>query len=887
MAALTEAIERSVDPPAVERTVGALVEAAPPLQARLEADRRLRDALVAVVGASRSLGRLLVTDASALEVLADLDRREARPAGGIDTLVDWKRRELLRIAARDLLGLDALEAVGERLSALADDVLAGCLALAGEPAAGLAVVAMGKLGARELNYASDVDIVFAGRGDARGVLDLGRRCFRVDTNLRPEGRDGPLVRTVESYEAYWDRWAQPWEFQALIKARTVAGHAEVQRAFAAAALERVWGRPFGAEELRSVRRMKARSESRTARRGLADRELKLGRGGIRDIEFAVQILQLVHGRHDAALRVPATMAALAELAAAGYVDPADGAALADAYRYLRTAEHRLQLFDEQQVHALPRERPAQARLALSMGYRDDAGGAAVDRFLDDLRRHQAAARAIHERLYFRPLLEAFAGSGGDDRATPGMAPEAVEQRLTAFGFADADRTRVALRELTRGLTRSSRLMAQLLPLVLQWLSESPDPDLGLLGLRALVTGSHRASRLVETFRESPEAARQLCLLLGTSRLLQRGFEQHPDAIRALGDGSVLHVRTAAELRERMRAAAALPHPERSLLRAKEAEELRIATRDVLGATDVHQTATQLTALSEAVLATVLEAASGPPMAVVAMGRFGGGELSYASDLDVLFVHDARSPDEAAAAESVAEEVLRRMNGASPASRLGAIDANLRPEGKQGPLSRSLEGYATYYRRWARTWERQALLRARMAVGDEEIGRRFLDDVVAGFVWAPLSADAVREIRRMKARIERERIPPGEDPQFHLKLGRGSLSDVEWTVQLLQLRHGVAGPNTMAALDALEEAGAVFPADAEILRASFAFCERARNRLYLVKGGPADSLPGAADQLGRLARSLGVSSTELRERYRRVTRRARAVFERLFYEDGGR
>jgi glutamate-ammonia-ligase adenylyltransferase len=265
-----------------------------------------------------------------------------------------------------------------------------------------------------------------------------------------------------------------------------------------------------------------------------------------------------------------------------------------------------------------------------------------------------------------------------------------------------------------------------------------------------------------------------------------------------------------------------------------------------------------------------------------MGRFGGGELSYASDLDMLVVFDGDGPDDAAAAEASAEALMRFLNGDTPANLIWTADFNLRPEGRQGPLSRSVAAYAAYYSRWAQVWERQALLRGRFVAGDANVGQRFAE-VVAPFLWGQgLSEPDAREIERMKARIERERIPPGEDPQFHLKLGRGSLSDVEWTVQLLQLKHGISAEGTIAALEVLEAAGAIASADATQLADAYRFCEAARNRLFLVRGAPGDALPATGPVLTRLARSFGTTPTELREEYRRLTRHSRQVVERLFY-----
>jgi glutamate-ammonia-ligase adenylyltransferase len=579
---------------------------------------------------------------------------------------------------------------------------------------------------------------------------------------------------------------------------------------------------------------------------------------------------------------------LAELADAGYVGADDAAALDRSYRFLRAVEHRLQLVDEQQVHAVPTERPALTRLARVMGYRDSVVGDAATPLTEDLRRHQGTVRSIYERLFFRPLLESFAvvPSSGDGA----LSMEAAETRLAAFGFADVERTRVALRELAGGLTRSSRLMQQMLPLLLGWLSESPDPDLGLLGLRRLSSGEQRTTELVTAFRESPEVARRLSLLLGTSRLFAETFEHNPDELLSLGDPEGLGARSADELVGGASSAVAWRTGQlerrRGLYRFRQREELRIAARDVLGLDDeedaVALTGRELTALAEASVAAALDAVAPPvPFAVVAMGRFGGAELSYASDLDVLFVYEGSSAEDFSAAEETAESLLAFLAGRTPSPRIYTVDLGLRPEGKQGPLARSLDGYRTYYERWALMWERQAVLRARPVAGDVDVGRRFME-IVEPHVWQPLTDDDVREVRRMKARIERERLPAGDDPQFHLKLGRGSLSDIEFTAQLLQLQYAVRATGTMAALDALATAGALDPDDRATLAAAYRFCERTRNRWYLVKGSPGDALPTQGDQLARLARSLGTTGGELREQYRRVTRRARQVVERLFY-----
>lgn len=877
------------DPISVTRALQRLSDAHPGILDELEAHRALRQAVLAVCAAGRSLTTLLVSDPGAVDVLRALDAKAPPPELDLDetALRRWKNHEYLRIAARDLTGRDELPVVAAQLAALGRDVLAASSRLA--HAEHLLVVGMGKLGGNELNYASDIDIIFVSPNDsdpardeagAREIMRVAGGCFRVDANLRPEGRSGMLTRTLSSYQAYWRRWAEPWEFQALLKARPVCGPAEMAREFLDALDVHLWERPFSADELRSLRAMKARTEVEVSRSRTSGRDLKRGPGGIRDIEFAVQLLQLVHGRHDPGLRSPTTLDALDELASASYVDHQDAFVLSSCYRFLRTVEHRVQLVDGQQVHAVPKSEEERERLARVLGYRPDAELSALEAFDADLLSRQATVRSVYERLYFRPLLEAFSGSSGK------LSRQAAEERLAAFGFRESERTRQAVQELTHGLTRSSRLMDQLLPLLLGWLADSPDPDQGLLGLRTLATGTQRTIELMRSFRESPEAARRLCLVLGTSRMLGRLLEHNPDLIAELAENVPMALASSEQLAETARSILGWREPRRrnvALRHSNERELLRIASRDLLGFSDLQATEANLTRLAESTLRTALEACEpGVPFAIIALGRFGGSELSYASDLDILFVHEGTDASALAEAERVATALLRFVGGDTPVERIWALDLNLRPEGRHGPLARSLEGFDAYFHRWAAVWERQALARARPVAGDAALGERFMQ-LVDHHVWQqPFTDVHVREVRRIKARIERERLPAGDDPQFHLKLGRGALVDVEFCVQLLQLQHGVRSPGTMSALAQLVDGGWIESGDAAILRESHELCEATRNRLFLIRGVPDDALPRSPEQLTSLARSLNATPSELRENYRRVTRRARQVVDRLFY-----
>jgi glutamate-ammonia-ligase adenylyltransferase len=439
-------------------------------------------------------------------------------------------------------------------------------------------------------------------------------------------------------------------------------------------------------------------------------------------------------------------------------------------------------------------------------------------------------------------------------------------------------------------------MQQLLPVILGWLSEAPDPDLGLLQLRRLTEGYTRSATLARRFRETPVAAQRLCHVLGASRVLGLALHRNPDYVDTLADDAALSKEaTREELVEE--ALGTLNWREddagrrAGLRRFKRRQELHIGVRNVLHFADVETTEQELSDLADASIEAALRSLEPElPFAVLGLGRLGGREMSFASDVDLLFVYDGTSAADFDRAERVATKLVRVVGESTAEGLAFRVDTALRPEGKAGPLARSLDGYRVYYERWAQTWEFQALLRARFVAGDGELGARFLD-LIEPFVFRdPFPDDAVREVRRMKARIERERIPHGEDPQFHLKLGRGSLSDIEFTVQLQQLRHGaefpeLRTPSTLGALHQLARLGLVDGADADHLAAAYRLCERARSSRFLLTGVPGDSLPGDSDEATKLGRLLGFThrpQQALREEYRRVTRRSRAVVERLFY-----
>jgi [glutamine synthetase] adenylyltransferase / [glutamine synthetase]-adenylyl-L-tyrosine phosphorylase len=912
-----DALERSADPLAARASLARLIDGHPWLGEELGGDEVLVEAIVAVTSASHSLFTALERDpvavttlrASALEASMSADdyAREAQALlAGEDparALRRWKRQQIIRIAARDLLGTADLRATARDLASLAQACLDVVVALAlGEAPFPFAVIGMGKLGGNELNYASDVDVLFVHDGDQEVAEQVARNVlrtmsapsadgivFRTDANLRPEGRAGALSRTLAGYETYWRDWVQTWELQALVKARPVAGDSALGAQFIATAEPYVWPDVLDPDAVRDVRAMKARTEVMLERKGVATREIKRGYGGIRDIEFAVQLLQLVHGRHDPSIRARGTLDALEQLALGGYVSTADARQLDDAYVWLRTVEHRLQLVEERQTHTIPESVAARTHLARVLGFRDGPGGSALEAFERTHQRHQLAVRTIHEKLFFAPVLDTLAGVGP-------LRPGAIEERLAAFGFQDVAQTRAALSELTAGLTRRSRVMQQLLPAILEWLSEAPDPDLGLLQLRRLTEGYTRSSTLARRFRDAPDTAERTCRILGASRVLGLALHRQPEFVDTLADDAAL---AAAPKRDALvdEAVGALDWRDdeagrrAGLRRFKRRQLLRIGARDLLGVASLADVGLELSNLADACVEAALRSLEPPvPFAVVGLGRLGGCELSYASDIDVVFVYDGSSAREFELAERTATDLVRAIGETTTEGSTFRVDTRLRPEGKQGPLARSLAGFRVYYEQWAQVWEFQTLTKARVVAGDPAVGARFIELAHEFAYREPFPEQWRREIRRMKARIERERVPPGEDPRFHLKLGRGSLSDIEFTVQLEQLAHGggapeLREPSTLAAIPALVDAGLLSDDDADVLVAAYEFCERARDYRYLLTGSPSDALPVDGDEAHKLGRMLGYTrrpQQQLRDDYRRVTRRARAVVERVFY-----
>ncbi|GAB1690280.1 bifunctional [glutamine synthetase] adenylyltransferase/[glutamine synthetase]-adenylyl-L-tyrosine phosphorylase [Krasilnikovia sp. M28-CT-15] len=900
----------------------------------LGGDVGLRRRLLAVLGASAALGdhlvanpdewRVLATGKTGLPPNAEGHLEFGDSAGEGPPTVPALRRayriSLLRIAAADLTGGRGLEPTMAALSRLADETLAAAYTIAvGElaaPAPGLAVVAMGKCGGVELNYVSDVDVIFVARADedlaagttvaARLIEICGQVAWPVDAALRPEGSRGPLVRTLASHDAYYRRWARTWEFQALLKARPAAGDLALAQEWIDNLAPLVWHAAERPEAVDDVRDMRRKIIENVPPKELA-REIKRGPGGLRDIEFAVQLLQLVHGRIDETLHEPGTLPALRALVAGGYVGREDGETLLRGYRFLRSVEHRLQLQHLRRTHTVPDDPAALRWLAAALGYTAVPGRDAVEEFRADWVGHAAQVRRLHVKLLYRPLLEAVARVPAEALR---MTPESAGRRLEILGFADPGAALRHLQALTGGVTRTSAIQRTLLPMLLQEFADAPEPDRGLLNYRHVSDKLGSTPWYLRLLRDGGPVARRLARVLSLSRYATDLLTRDPEALRLLADDAELQPRPADVLRHGFQAAAeryADPQKAIEAVRALRRRELfRVACADILSRAgdlapehplDVDAIGIALSDVTDATLSAALGAArrarpgpDGLRFAVIGMGRLGGYEMSYPSDADVLFVYDAPAAtpesEASAAAHAIAEELRRLLSAPAPDPPLG-VDADLRPEGRQGPLVRSLAAYAQYYARWSRVWESQALLRARFVCGDAGLGAEF-EQLADGMRYpgGGLTREQVVEIRRIKARVERERMPRNADPHTHTKLGRGGLADVEWAVQLLQLRHAYDLPElrltrTLEALAAARDGGLVDRSDAAALAAGWTLAARVRNALTLVRGRPTDQLPQHGVELAGAVQLLGGGDPgEFVDRYLRVTRHSRAAMERV-------
>lgn len=945
-AALAE-LQMAADPDLALAGLNGLVQARGDLFELVGANKHFISRLAAILGSSVALNQHLAANPGDLEVLCgSVDRRslpelraELLTALGADVdstqpvadhtrsddLRRAYRRALLRIAARDLTSADLLAVlpdIAAELADLADATIEAALALArGEvpdwELCRLAVVALGKTGAGELNYVSDVDVLYLAEpalgadqepicesSVALGVATrlasaLTRICsahtgagtiWPIDAALRPEGKSGPLVRTLASHRAYYEKWAKNWEFQAMLKARPMAGDLKLAQAFVDMVWPMVWRVADDDQFVPETQAMRLRVISLLPSRD-ANHEIKLGAGGLRDVEFSVQLLQLVHGRSDDRLRLRGTFEALAALVECGYVGRADGFDLGTAYRLQRLLEHRIQLYRLRRTHLMPADDVSQRWLARSIGL------AETDELMHLWRATTRRVLRLHQRLFYSPVLAAVARIPS---AEVGLTSEAAETRLRALGYADPKAALRHIEALSAGMNRSTEIQRQILPAMLTWFTAGPNPDRGLLAFRQVSEALGATPWYLRAMRDGDAMAEHLARILASSRYATDLLMRAPQNVGLLGDAEGLRPRPYEEIVSEMRIAARRhdePGEAVATIRAsRRSELLRLAMADLLGEIELPALGAALSAVTSATIDAALEVASRgltlPPLGVIAMGRWGGCEQSYASDADAMFVladsDHANATGEATTAISRLRALLAKP-GPDPALE---IDIDLRPEGKQGAMVRSLASYRAYYQRWSSTWEAQALLRASWGAGDAEVVSELLGVIdPVRYPSDGLTLSQVHEIRKLKGRMEVERAPRSGDPSRNTKLGPGGLSDVEWVVQLIQLRHGaqvdrLRTPTTLVALEVAGEAGLLEAEDVDVLRQAWKLASRIRNAVMLHRGRAADFLPSDVRELSAVAQILGYAKGEsslLVEEQLRRARLVRQVMDRTFWK----
>jgi len=877
-----------------------------------------------------------------------------RPEMKLEAMRRFKHREILRIGTRDILGLADMPATAHEFSSLADACVQKCLEIAHTQLAEqwcsgplpFAVIAMGKLGGQELNYSSDIDLLFVAGDEppSPDCRDWPAPClrlaehlvsglsqnmtsghlFRVDMRLRPEGRFGPLVRTLASYRAYYESWAEAWERQALLKARVVAGDAAVGREFMRMASDFVYRRHVDAKFVEEIRRNKRRIERKAELEGEAFRNVKLGVGGIRDVEFTVQLQQLILGGRNPLVRTPNTIDAIRRLRHVGVLTASEAAELIEDYSFLRTVEHRLQILYELQTQTLPSEPKELHLLARRLGYAD------AEAFMQDYQERTQRVRAHCLRLFYGEAEGRALSDHGDDwrdviaNIDSPQIRRVAEERLSAMGFQDAASACSVMEvaavgsQYGRARPEAAQLFGDLAPRLLDACVRTGDPDTALRSIELLAAAAPNRAELYRSLLGAEDVLDRLCRLGAGAPWLVQVLARHLEWLDLLVSDEIIDQTVKSreviirELKER------LP---RDYTTAQDAmwdglalyfrrELLRIAARDLWGEVPTDVVPLELAALADGVIHCLLQGArrevaerypeadtSLRSVAIIGLGRLGGEEPGYGSDWDVLFVWDPEAGGLARSAwypalDTLAETLLSAGERLRTRGAGVTLDARLRPEGRFGTLVRALADYEEYYRSTAQLWERQTLIRARFVAGNPCTGERYMRIAHSAVYERPFSAEDQAAIIAMKRRIEHERLKPDE-AHSDLKLGLGGLSDIEFTAQLWQMRVGGKHPSvrvarTVSALHALAAAGVLRTADVVRLAEHYEALSVLRNRLALREGLPVDTLPADPRTRRVLAVSLGVmdtSSERAEDRLERQVRErmaeVRALTQRLF------
>lgn len=979
---LSAALPRSSDPDMALNNLDRFIAASRnplSLGALFERDRDALPTLLQIFSTSQHLSDLLVADPEAYDLLRLTEgqpvSREAiveelcaevaalhDPPAIATALRRFKRRESLRIAYGDIVRGQRLDTVTRQISYLADAIVEAAVRAARRrleskrkaprPSEGslgrFVVLALGKLGGMELNYSSDIDLMFLydppQRADsiashasfeyferlAREILkllaeptELGA-AYRVDLRLRPDGHSSPIVISTEGALTYYDSSGRTWERQAFVKARAIAGDLALGQEFLAQLEPWIYRRYLSRADISGIKALKRRIEHRTHNEGADAHDVKTGHGGIRDIEFTIQFLQLLNAGDLPALRTGNTLEAIAQLEQCGCLTHQERILLEENYGFLRKIEHRLQIMFDLQTHLLPSEPDEMRKLAIRMGYQDVENTPALAAFQADYQAKTELNRKILDHL----LHDAFADDAQSEPESelvldPEPTPEQITQVLARFRFRDPSQAYKVLMELSTekirflSTRRCRHFLAAIAPRLLQAISQTPAPDFTLVNLSKVSDTLGGKGVLWELFSFNPPSLRLYVELCSSSQYLSGILTSNPGMLDDLMDSLLLDKLPSQDelqgtLAELCRAA---EDPEPILHSFKNAQQLRVGVRDILGKEQIEATTGALSDIAGTCLDQItrgefpkLAAKWGQPtlgegertndaceLIVVAMGKFGGRELNYYSDLDLIFLYEAdgvtvharRGKKDASTTNQhffgeLGQRIIKVASQLGPYGRLYQIDPRLRPTGKSGALATSLSEFERYFREGdAQLWERQALCKARVVFASPTVAARvneLIDRAAFSQDWRREDAQAVRQMRH---RMEQTAMPG------NLKRGPGGLVDVEFLVQSLQLKHGrrypaIRLPGTLDALAALCRAGYVSGDDCDFLTRSYRFLRTIQARLRLMSTTARDDMPEDPGDLAKLAGLLGYESGGgLLKDFSDTTRENRARFERLF------
>ncbi len=894
----------------------------------------------------------------------------------------FKKREILRIGARDLCGKADFAEIAEELSALAAATLQRACEVSGQilkaefgtprpikknsdAEAEFTVLGMGKLGGNELNFSSDIDLMYfysTATGLTEGIKDpLGNIknriplpayfaklanlvtkamsqptedgfVFRVDLGLRPEGSSGDMAHALEYAENYYESWGHSWERSAMLKARPVAGTIALGEQLLKNLEPFIYRKYLDYGMIEDLKSMKQKIDQNLKRQREGDQNIKLGRGGIREIEFFIQTLQLIHSGKNPALREKNSLKALAILHREKILSPEDYHDLKEAYVFLRTVENRIQVFQEKQTHNLPTQPAALKALSRRCGYRE------VARFWKELENHRRKVEGIYRSLFYsgEEEMEQTVSSEAAFLMSRTADPDLVQDILEENGFRSPAAAYESLLVIRDGLQhvrmteKARRLLRRVAPAFMQDILESPEPEKALSNTEKFFASLRSKTPVFALLAENHHLIHLLVSLFSTSQFLSRFFIKDPSILDALASSAYAilfknHETMNEELSDLLKKAVDYEDKLHALRRFRHEEFLRVALNDIQNKTLQEDVTAQLSCLADVCLEEAMAIARkeliprfGIPVCrgddgaeheaafvIVALGKLGGRELNYHSDLDIIFLFEKEGetrPHERTDTNKfkpqsnleyfsrLAQRIISVLTLKTSLGHVFPIDTRLRPSGNQGPLVTSLNTFRQYHQTSAQVWERQALAKARTVSGPEHL-RRAIEKEIDWVVYEKTIPDSFSgELCRLRKRMENEVAREGKS-RFNIKMGRGGIVDVEFLIQYLQIKNGREHPeikrsNTLKALEAVHKAGFLNSDDCEVLSKGYKFLRRLENKLRLIHDQSISELSGDEEYLARLAKRLGYSDSNspmgklFLKDYRETTEGIRAVFNRV-------